>query len=162
VRLRARREALGPVQALMVGIDEPGADRALAAELQDLRTQDAVRVVDMLRVRRGEDGEIGRLDPAETEDRDEGGRLVEALLRCDRAEADARGGAPAEDGGEEEEGAWFLGERIPRGAAVAILLIEHRWAIPLREALAGFEAAGGDAWLHPGDIAAARAVMRRP
>jgi len=42
---------------------------------------------------------------------------------------------------------------IPPDTAVAIALLEHRWAIPLREAII---AAGGfpiiDTWVHPRDL----------
>lgn len=153
--VRARGGALGPVQVLLIGIDERGSERMLAAELQDLRTQDAIRVLDVLRVRRGRDGGIARLDPLDPEEHP--GTLVEALLVIDAAErepdAAPRGGDPP------PEGAWFLADRVPRGAATAILLIEHRWAIPLREAAAQFEAEiFGDAWVHPRDLALARRV----
>lgn len=153
-----RRAAIGPVQVLLIGIDAPGSDQMLAAELQDLGTQEAIGVLDVLRVRRGSDDEIRRLDPTGAEDT--GGRLVEALMVIDRESLDgAAGVGGAGSGG---EGAWFLAERIPRGATVAILLVEHRWAIPLREAAGEFEAViFGDAWLHPRDVAAAVAAVSR-
>lgn len=153
--------ALGPVQVLLIGIDARGADRMLAAELQDLRTQEAVRVLDVLRVRRGYDDEVRRLDPVDPEDG--GGALVEALLVVDPDRREDPGeGVPGEPSTGVEE--WFLADRVPRGAAAAILLVEHRWAIPLRGAAAQFEAEIlGDAWLHPRDLAAAiRAVAGGP
>lgn len=152
---------LGPVQVLLIGIDARGADRMLAAELQDLGTQEAVRVLDVLRVRRGYDDEVRRLDPVESDER--AGALVEALLAVDPdGGGHAAEGVPGEPSDGEEE--WFLADRLPRGAAAAILLVEHRWAIPLREAAAQFEAEIlGDAWIHPRDLAAAmRAVAGGP
>ena len=48
-----------------------------------------------------------------------------------------------------------MDDAIPNGSVVAIALIEHRWAVGLRDALG---AAGGyhlaDAWVHPIDLAA--------
>jgi hypothetical protein len=44
---------------------------------------------------------------------------------------------------------------IPAGMAAAVAVIEHRWAIPLREKLRG--AGGvllGDSWVHPTDLIA--------
>jgi hypothetical protein len=42
---------------------------------------------------------------------------------------------------------------IPAGLAAAVVLLEHRWAIPLRDAV---EAADGhdlvDTWVHPLDL----------
>lgn len=146
--------ALGPIQVLLIGIDAGGSDEMLAAELQDLANQDAVRVVDLLRVRRRSDGEVVRLEPRVPTGLP--GTLVEALLVTESDERDV----PEEAGPGEAtaQGVWFLADRVPDGAAVAILLIEHRWAIPLREAAADSEAEiFGDAWVHPRDIAAALA-----
>jgi hypothetical protein len=45
-------------------------------------------------------------------------------------------------------------------ASAAVALIEHRWAIPLRDAI---RRAGGvttaDAWVHPEDLVAAGAAL---
>jgi hypothetical protein len=139
-------EVLGPVQVLLIGLDEPGSDTMLAAELQDLHSQDAVRALDVLRVRRDPDGGIRRLDPPDPEEFR--GSVVEALLVSDQ------------DDEAMAEGTWSLADRLPRGAAAAIILLEHRWAIPLREAAAGARAeVFGDAWVHPRDLAAARRTV---
>jgi hypothetical protein len=54
---------------------------------------------------------------------------------------------------DEEE--WYIPDAIPEGSSAAIALIEHRWAIPLRDAIlrAGGQAVA-DAWLHPRDLVA--------
>lgn len=159
MRRRERRPGLGPVQVLVIGIDARGSDQMLAAELQDLRTQDAIRVLDVLRVRRGYDDEVRRLDPVDVEEHP--GALVEALLAVDQEESES----PAERRRRIRQGAedaWFLADRLPRGAAAAILLIEHRWAVPLREAIVQYEAEiFGDAWVHPRDLAAALRQLER-
>jgi hypothetical protein len=154
-------EVLGPVQVLLIGLDEPGSERMLAAELQDLHSQDAVRALDVLRVRREPQGGLRRLDPPDPEEYP--GTLVEALLVSDPEVAGEEAAASQVEAGEAAavgEGTWFLADRLPRGAAAAILLLEHRWAIPLREAAAGVEAeVFGDAWVHPQDLAAARRAV---
>jgi hypothetical protein len=128
----------------------------LAAELQDLRTQEGVRVLDVLRVRRGYDEEVRRLDQV---DHDYSGELVESLLIVDPDEPESTAERRLR-GGRRGEGAWFLADRLPCGAAATILLIEHRWAIPLREAAVEVEAEiFGDAWIHPRDLVAARLRM---
>jgi hypothetical protein len=46
-------------------------------------------------------------------------------------------------------------DAIPNGSAAAIALIEHRWAVGLRDAIreaGGFHLA--DAWVHPADLIA--------
>lgn len=156
-------DVLGPVQVLLICLDEPGSERMLAAELQDLHCQDAVRALDLLPVRRDPDGGLRRLDHPCPEDYP--GTLVEALLVSDPdglGEEAEEGAVEVGEGAAIGEGAWFLSDRLPRGAAAAILLIEHRWAIPLREAAAGARAeVFGDAWVHPRDLAAARRVAGR-
>ena len=153
-------DRFGPVQVLLIGIDERGSDRMLAAELQDLRNQDAIRVLDMLQVLHRPDGEVLRLGPVIGTDLT--GTMVEALLVAEPdggEEAERRSREPPRSGDE----VWFLADRLPRGAAAAILLIEHRWAIPLREAASEFEAqVFGDAWVHPRDLAAARRSFEIP
>jgi hypothetical protein len=50
--------------------------------------------------------------------------------------------------------AGMLADAIPAGTMAAVAVIEHRWAIPLRDAI---QRAGGmppaDAWLAPEDLA---------
>jgi hypothetical protein len=158
-------EVLGPVQVLLIGLDEPGSERMLAAELQDLHCQDAVRALDVLRVRRYPDGGLRRLDPPDPEDPEQfKGTVVEALLVSDPdgAEDEDRESGAGEEGERvgAADGTWSLADRLPRGAAAAIILLEHRWAIPLREAAAGARAeVFGDAWVHPRDLAAARRAV---
>ena len=54
---------------------------------------------------------------------------------------------------------WYVGDAIPNGTSAAIALLEHTWAIPLRDKIA---AAGGialaDAWVHPADLIAVGAL----
>ena len=58
-----------------------------------------------------------------------------------------------EDGHVFDEDVWYVDDAIPNGTAAAVALLEHRWAIPLRD---GIRNAGGfhlaDAWIHPADL----------
>ena len=50
---------------------------------------------------------------------------------------------------------WYLADAIPEGSSAAVVLIEHRWAIPLRDKIV--EAGGtalADEWIHPADLIA--------
>ncbi|MCU0302374.1 MAG: hypothetical protein MUF35_12395, partial [Candidatus Nanopelagicales bacterium] len=55
---------------------------------------------------------------------------------------------------------WYIADAIPEGSTAAICLLEHRWAIPLRNAIMD---AGGvalaDKWLHPQDLLAVGAEI---
>ena len=63
------------------------------------------------------------------------------------------GAAALADGHVFDEEVWYVEDAIPNGTAAAVALLEHRWAIPLRE---GIRNAGGfhlaDAWIHPADL----------
>ena len=78
------------------------------------------------------------------------GSIAGGLLGIDEAPITA-------SAAEGEEGRWYLADHIPPGSTAAIVLIEHRWAIPLREAVAAIDAEVlGDAWVHPEDLATLR------
>jgi hypothetical protein len=54
-----------------------------------------------------------------------------------------------------EEDAWDVVDDIPTNSAAAVILLEHRWAIPLRDSIAragGFRVADG--FIHPLDLVA--------
>ena len=51
---------------------------------------------------------------------------------------------------------WYIADSIPAGMTAVIAVLEHHWAIPLRNAVLR---AGGlalaDEWIHPQDLVAA-------
>ncbi|MGH3112986.1 MAG: hypothetical protein ACRDOP_05920, partial [Gaiellaceae bacterium] len=55
----------------------------------------------------------------------------------------------------EDENVWDVVDDIPNDTAAALILLEHRWAIPLRDAIVR---AGGfrisDGFIHPLDLVA--------
>jgi hypothetical protein len=74
------------------------------------------------------------------------------------------GAAELEDGHVfDETEVWYLADAIPEGSSAAVVLIEHLWAIPLRDRIAD---AGGtalaDAWIHPADLIAIGAAASAP
>ena len=145
--------SLGPVQLLIVGIERPDFGGEVLAELQRLRESDVVRVIDLLVVRKRADGVVERLNDSTLDD--EGGAVIGALIGL---------GAQGDDGPEGghfsvDEEFWSLEEAIPNDSAATLALVEHRWAVGLRDAIG---AAGGvpvaDAWIHPADLVAAGLV----
>jgi uncharacterized membrane protein len=156
---------LGPIQLLVIGFEDPEFKGEIRAELDRLREHDVVRLVDALVVRKDEDGNVERMEISDLSDDEaqEFGATVGALIGFgaageEGAEAGALLGAERAQEGEGPLGGadtWYADDAIPPGTAAAIALIEHRWAIPLREAIRG---AGGfhlaDAWIHPADLVA--------
>jgi hypothetical protein len=142
---------LGPVQLLVIAFEDGSFDGGVLEELRRLREHDAVRLIDLLFVAKDERGgvterEQGDLSAAEAT---EFGALVEALMSG--VAAPTGNGSPRDP-----KDVWFLADAIPAGTSAALALVEHRWAIPLRDALAsGHGHDLIDRWIHPGDLAAA-------
>ena len=134
---------MGPVQMLVIGFEGAEFKGEIAAELERLRSDDTIRVIDLLVVAKDADGEVTVAEGGQADS----GQLTLRLLDAGDAELSHVAQAGAEE-------LWEATEAIPPGTAAAIALIEHRWAIPLRDAIAG---AGGvalaDAWLAPEDVA---------
>jgi uncharacterized membrane protein len=162
--------AIGPVQLLVIGFNEPQFKGAIRDELARLREHDVIRLVDLIVVRKNEDGTVERIQQSDlsTEEAQEVGAIAGALIGLgaageEGAEAGAAIGAAAGDDGHvlDENDTWFVDDAIPPGSAAAIALLEHRWAIPLRSAI---QDAGGfllaDAWIHPLDLVATGLLMR--
>ena len=152
--------ALGPVQILTVGFNEPHFTGAALEELRRLRAHDIVRLVDLLVVAKDDDGNVRKIEIGDLPELEKYGAVVGALLGLGAAgeegmEAGAVAGAEAMAGGKlyDDEDVWVLADEIPPGTTAAICMLEHRWAIPLRDAILD---AGGtvlvDEWLHPEDL----------
>jgi uncharacterized membrane protein len=153
---------IGPVQLIVVGFDHPEFHGEIIAELQRLHDSETVRVIDALAVHKDADGEIEvqHLSNLSKEEAIELGSTVGALigLGIDGEEGAEQGAAlgaqEAADGVEAfDEEAWDVLEEIPNDSAAALVLLEHHWAIPLRDAIAR---AGGfrisDGFISPLDL----------
>jgi len=127
-----------------------------------------IRLIDMGFVRKDDDGVITMIEHSDLSQDEtiEFGATVGALIGLgvageEGAEAGAIAGAEAAlDGGMIEDQVWYIADEIPEGTAAAVALIEHRWAIPLRDAI---RRAGGvalaDSWVHPEDLVAFGAAI---
>ena len=153
---------MGPVQLLVIGFDDPNFDGSIMAEVERLRENDVVRLIDVILVRKTLDGDLETIESRDPEAAEEFGAMVGALIGMGAAGEEgatigAVRGADAAAGGEllSEDEVWYLADTIPEGAAAAVALLEHRWAIGLRDAIGragGFHLA--DAWVHPADLVA--------
>lgn len=137
--------AIGPVQLLALGFNEPQFRGEILNELARLRESDTVRVIDSLTVYKDAQGEVSTLEVSQMDraDREELGTVVGALIGFGAgglagAEAGAEAGARAmADNGDMFDAGDALDviEEIPPNSAAAVILLEHRWAIPLRDAI---------------------------
>ena len=138
--------AIGPVQLLVLGFKEPDFQGEIRAELDRLRDNDLVRVLDALAVRKDADGQVQVLHQSQLSADEQAafGALIGGLIGLGAAgeegfELGAERGAEAvaERGGLlDEEEAWDVVAEIPEDSAGLLVLLEHRWAIPLRDAIA--------------------------
>jgi uncharacterized membrane protein len=138
--------AIGPVQLLVVGFKQPDFQGEIREELDRLRDNDLVRVIDALAVRKDAEGNAEALHESQLSADEQAafGALVGGLIGLGAAgqegfEIGAERGAEAvaERGGVfSEETAWDVLEEIPPDTAGLLVLLEHRWAIPLRDAIA--------------------------
>jgi uncharacterized membrane protein len=149
--------AIGPVQLIVLGFEHPDFHGEVIAEFERLRASDTVRVIDSLAVYKDAGGDITveHLSNLTEDEAIELGSKVAALVGLGiEGEED---GAPAAAPGPvfSEDDAWDVLEDIPNDSAAALLLIEHHWAVPLRDAIAragGFRIADG--FISPFDLAA--------
>ena len=137
--------AIGPVQLIVLGFRDPDFHGEIIAELERLKETDTVRVIDALAVFKDGDGEVAamHLSNLSTDEAIELGSKVGALIGLGfegepGLEAGAEAGAKAAADGIavfSDADAWDVLEEIPNGSAAALVLIEHQWAVPLRDAV---------------------------
>jgi hypothetical protein len=145
---------MGPVQLLVVGFEDPQFKGNVLAELARLRDNDVVRLIDLLVVRKDDGGKVEHVQHTDLtpEEAEAFGAIVGALMGF---ETDDPKVAPAQGDVLRADDVWYVDDAIPNGSAAAVALIEHRWAIGLRDAIreaGGFHIA--DSWVHPGDLVA--------
>ena len=156
--------SIGPVQLIALGFSHPDFHGEVIAELERLRESDTVRVIDALAVYKDAEGdiEVEHLSNLTRDEAIELGSTIGALLGLGldgeegmEAGAEAGAEAAADDGAKvfSDEQVWDVLEEIPNDSAAALILLEHQWAVPLRDAIAR---AGGfrisDGFIHPLDL----------
>ena len=138
--------AIGPVQLIVLGFNQPDFHGEIIAELDRLHASGTVRVIDSLVVYKDADGqlEVEHLSNLSEDEAIEVGTKIGALIGLGIAGEEgmvagavAGGEEAAAEGGfsvfGEDEG-WDVLEDIPNDSAAALVLLEHHWAVPLRDA----------------------------
>ena len=140
---------IGPIQLYVLSFEKPEFKGRIAEELEALRVGGVVRIVDSLAVVKDATGDLmtARWSDLEETDGIPAGSVIGGLLGLELAaegpvDAGAIALAIAEEMPGEAERATLqaMFEDVPRGGAVIMLLVEHRWALPLSGAVRG---AGG-------------------
>src|SRR3954451_1190878 len=157
--------AIGPVQLIVLGFSHPNFRGEVKAELQRLHDLGTVNVIDALAVHKDAQGEI-EVEHLSNISRDEAvelGSKVGALIGLG-IEGEKGAVAGAELGAEltadgvsffDDDQAWSVLAAIPNDSRAALLLLEHPWAIGLRDAVSragGFPISTG--FISPFDLVA--------
>ena len=102
---------MGPLQYVVVGYDLDHFRDQLVPELNDLSERKVIRMLDLLVVSRDDTGRVSSRE------------LAEIL-----PDEDSLLAAPDRDEWDTQDALDVVGENIPNGSAVALLLFEHTWA----------------------------------
>jgi uncharacterized membrane protein len=158
--------AIGPIQLLVLGFKHPDFHGQVLEEIMRLRESDTIRLIDSLIVYKDANGEVAavKVENLTPEEEVELGSKVAALIGLGMggeegmllgAEIGAERAAEQGINVFTEEQAWDVMADIPNDTAAALLLIEHHWAVPLRDAMlsaGGFRLAEG--FIDPFDLVA--------
>ena len=130
--------AIGPVQLLVLGFQHPNFQGEIREELNRLRDNDLVRVIDALAVRKDADGNVDVLHESQLSGEEQAavGALVGGLIGLGAAGEEGFEIGAERGGVLSDETAWDVLEEIPPDTASLLILLEHRWAIELRDAIA--------------------------
>jgi uncharacterized membrane protein len=159
-------ENLGPIQMLTVAFDGSRFKGELLPELDRLKSERIIRVLDLMVVRKDPEGRVMVMTASDLdwEEAAAFGSYIGALagFRAAGAEGVERGAlagaAELADGHVFDENDLFrVTQALPNDMSAALILIEHVWAKPLLEAI---ERAGGrelaNDWIRAEDLLTVR------
>jgi len=154
----------GPVQLLALEFDRTRFRGEIMPELERLSEAGIIRVLDLLFVRKPVGGELEVVQTSDlsADEAKEFGAMVGALVGLGTGSEETMTRAAAAGADELSDGhlfsdteVWYLADAIPEGSSAAVALLEHRWAIPLRDKILDVGGVAlADAWIHPADLVA--------
>ena len=138
--------AIGPLQLVVIAFDKPEPDGSVLAELDAIREQGFIRLVDALGVYKNSEGEVWSVEVSDLEEDEQilAGAAIGAIIGLgEGGEEGARAGALAGaeraaeryEFGMDPEQIAAIADQIPVGGAALLMLIEHTWLTPLRNAI---------------------------
>jgi len=139
---------LGPMQFVAIGLDEPTFDGSILQALNEIRDLGLVRLVDLLAVHKTLEGDLDVLEVSDLSKEEVmlAGAAIGGLIGLGSGDAavaevaaldTALDFADTYEFGLAEEDIAEIAADIPPGGASLMMLIEHRWLIPLRDAVRG-------------------------
>jgi uncharacterized membrane protein len=142
----AKQVKIAPLQLIAVAFHEPDFKGQIAKELDTLRANKTLRIVDGLVVSKDNKGKITVIEGSDLTLKEAGiyGGVIGGLLGLgtgDEAVAEASAGMMAQSFedryqyGLDKEDVADLAAEIPKDTTTMLLLVEHLWAAPLRDAM---------------------------
>jgi uncharacterized membrane protein len=163
-------EGIGPIQMLCVAFDGNHFKGEILPELDRLKRERIIRIIDLLFVRKDDEGRVSVMTATDLdwEEATAFGSYVGALAGYGAAgpagvERGAMAGAAELADGHlfNENDTFRVTQSLPNNMSAALVLIEHLWAKELRDAV---ERAGGrelsNEWLSPEEILTAGEDIR--
>jgi uncharacterized membrane protein len=141
----------GPVQLLGVAFEGNRFKGEILPELERLKGEGTIRIIDLLFIRKDQSGAIAKLTASDLdwEEASDYGSYIGTLIGfgaggVEGAERGSMAGAAELADGHvfDENDAFRLAQAVPEGTSIALALIEHTWALPLLDAIErakGFE-----------------------
>lgn len=140
------KHQIGPLQLMVFGFDKPNFEGKIKDEITKLHDKKLMRLVDGLVVHKKQDGSIEAMETSQLslEAATEYGAIIGGLIGIgsgDERIAEMFADEMAAkfhnryEFGLDDEDIRDLAEDIPAGSAALFLLVEHLWAIPLRDAV---------------------------
>jgi uncharacterized membrane protein len=155
-------ENVGPIQMLCLAFDGNRFKGEILPELDRLKREQIIRIIDLLIVRKDEEGRVMTMTASDLdwEEATAFGSYVGALAGYgahgpEGVEPGAMAGAAELADGHlfNENDAFRVTQSLPNNMSAALVLIEHLWAKDLRDAV---ERAGGselsNEWIRPAEI----------
>lgn len=155
----------GPMQLLVIGFGQAALPLDFVNQLRRLRDDGVIRLVDAVYVAKDEHGDLTEIRVTDFSEEEMAifGTLAGALFGFGAAgeEGVVMGAvigemaAEAEEFGLDSDDMDEIADRIPRGSSAAFILLEHLWAIGLKESLRNTNGAViAHGWLTPATLIA--------
>ena len=155
----------GPMQLLVIGFGQAALPLDFVNQLRRLRDDGVIRLVDAVYVAKDEHGDLTEIRVTDFSEEEMAifGTLAGAL--CGFGAAGEEGvvmgavigemAAEAQEFGLDSDDMDEIADRIPRGSSAAFILLEHLWAIGLKESLRNTNGAViAHGWLTPATLIA--------
>jgi uncharacterized membrane protein len=114
--------ALGPIEVLLIGFPGNQLNGAILPEIQRLVDADIISLIDALLIRKDTNGEVTFSEVDQEGGNEDAARLAALIDQIDDLISD--------------EDITTLAEGIEPNSSAGILIFEHTWAKPLRDAIA--------------------------